>query len=97
MAGAGVVARVADIRELRRDADARRGQVRVRQRDRLGHIGRLDSELLREGGRRGTDLLARGLLILVAPAPVLAPTIAHRGESMRPRSRVAASAPPSID
>jgi len=55
--------------------EARARQLDRRQRDRLLDIPGAEPQVRADSLRRGRDLGGRGLLVLVAPAPVLAPAL----------------------
>ena len=85
----------ADLGERAGDRDPRGGQLDRLERHRLLDAVERDPELLGERGRRRAHLLGGRLLVLVAPAPVLAPCgcspaaslCARRSRSDRGRAR----------
>jgi hypothetical protein len=64
--------RRADLRQRRRRLEPRAGQLQRRQRNRLFDVAGAESELRADALRGRGDLGRRRLLVLVAPAPVLA-------------------------
>ena len=65
----------------RRGLEPRRGQLDVLERDRQLGLALAEAEMRGEARRGGAQLVVRGLLVLEAPAPVLAPTLATGGDT----------------
>ncbi len=80
--GTRVIVGRADSGKVRRRQDPRRGELDLLEAHRLLDLGGWEAEVCRQAAGRGADLLGRGLLVLVPPAPVLASASAHGGASV---------------
>jgi hypothetical protein len=80
--GARVVVARADLGQLGRGTHARFAQLHALERDWSLDIGDRQPQVPGGERRRLADRLLAGLLVLIAPAPVLEATFVHARESM---------------